>query len=222
MKFKSSFYSLLVATSIAYSNASYAQVTTHFDYGVLVGTGPWSYMSVAPNNFVNTPFAHLQVDDFGASSEYTLSINNNLFSSFGSGAYLKFIMFDYVPNVGSGLTTSFLGSNVAGMTAQGVNGTFYGGVTFDFGTLFAANSPNQLGDNSFVKWGVGGVGSSGGFYLAHSTVSVGNITLPSGSGPYVAKYATIPEVPEPEAYAMLLAGLGLFGFTARRRSTNGA
>lgn len=221
MKLKSSFYSLLVAGSIAYSNVSYAQVTTHYDYGMLVGTGPWSYMSVAPNNFINSPFAHLQVDDYGGSSEYTLSINNNLFSSFGPGAYLKLILFDYTPNIGTGVTTTYLGSNVAGMTAQSVNGTFYGGVTFDFGTWFGANA-NQLGDSSFVKWGVGGVGSNGNFYLANSIVSVGNITLPSGSGPYVAKYTTIPSVSEPEAYAMLLAGLGLFGYTARRRKTSGA
>jgi hypothetical protein len=29
-------------------------------------------------------------------------------------------------------------------------------------------------------------------------------------------------VPEPESYAMLLAGLGLLGFTARRRQRNAA
>ncbi len=30
----------------------------------------------------------------------------------------------------------------------------------------------------------------------------------------------VPEVPEPETYAMLLAGLGLLGFYARRRKVN--
>jgi len=39
----------------------------------------------------------------------------------------------------------------------------------------------------------------------------------SGSGDYVAAFQVIGVVPEPETYAMLLVGLGLIGFVARRR-----
>ncbi|AZP14594.1 PEP-CTERM sorting domain-containing protein [Undibacterium parvum] len=33
----------------------------------------------------------------------------------------------------------------------------------------------------------------------------------------VVAYNAIPAIPEPSSYAMLLGGLGLFGFLARRR-----
>lgn len=216
--FKSGFYSLLVAGAFAFSGSASAQVTKHYDFGILVGANPNSYTATAPNNFGNNPFAHLQIDDFGASSDYTLSINNILFSSFGPGAYLSSIYFDYVPNTGSGYPTAIISSNVAGMSVTGAGGTTYGGVVFDFGDVFGVPSGAQLVDNAYVKWSVSGVGSGGGYRLVNSDVTVNNITLPSG-GPYRAKYAMIP-VPEPEAYAMLLAGLGLFGFTMRRRKSN--
>lgn len=41
----------------------------------------------------------------------------------------------------------------------------------------------------------------------------------NGSSVYIDNFAVTP-VPEPETYAMLLAGLGLLGFAARRRQQN--
>lgn len=41
----------------------------------------------------------------------------------------------------------------------------------------------------------------------------------TGGGAYAGNLTVTP-VPEPETYAMLLAGLGLIGFTARRRKNN--
>jgi len=35
-------------------------------------------------------------------------------------------------------------------------------------------------------------------------------------------YGTLPAVPEPETYAMMVAGMGLIGFVARRRKNGGA
>jgi hypothetical protein len=43
-----------------------------------------------------------------------------------------------------------------------------------------------------------------------------NVTLTSDAGRSVAA------IPEPETYAMLVAGLGLLGFTARRRKQQAA
>jgi hypothetical protein len=41
------------------------------------------------------------------------------------------------------------------------------------------------------------------------------------TGEHSGKYTSVTSaVPEPETYAMILAGLGLIGFTARRRNTD--
>ncbi len=47
----------------------------------------------------------------------------------------------------------------------------------------------------------------------------GAIDAINGSSVYADNF-TITPIPEPETYAMLLAGLGLLGFTARRRKQN--
>jgi hypothetical protein len=52
---------------------------------------------------------------------------------------------------------------------------------------------------------------------SHNTLGVTGGTFYFGTGP-----ETITAVPEPETYAMLLAGLGLMGFVARRRTQNSA
>ncbi|PJJ21910.1 putative secreted protein with PEP-CTERM sorting signal [Janthinobacterium sp. 67] len=59
--------------------------------------------------------------------------------------------------------------------------------------------------------GVGGGGASGGFDRSGG----GNGAIDTGGGGVVPP---IPAVPEPETYAMLLAGLGLLTWVGRRRS----
>ena len=46
----------------------------------------------------------------------------------------------------------------------------------------------------------------------------GNVTSPAGELKVTVINAVVTAVPEPEAYAMLLAGLGLMGTVARRRN----
>ncbi|MCW5644776.1 MAG: PEP-CTERM sorting domain-containing protein [Rhodoferax sp.] len=45
-----------------------------------------------------------------------------------------------------------------------------------------------------------------------------DVTFTSGSGQFLLNPVAIPAVPEPEAFAMLLAGVGLIGLKLRRRS----
>ena len=61
---------------------------------------------------------------------------------------------------------------------------------------------------------------SGGGAPGNYTLSVyGSKVDPALSGSYAGNIAINP-VPEPETYAMMLAGLGLMGFSARRRNKN--
>lgn len=53
------------------------------------------------------------------------------------------------------------------------------------------------------------------------TIQIKGSILSNAAGRYSANIALAP-VPEPETYAMMLAGLGLLGFTARRRNKKAA
>ncbi len=69
---------------------------------------------------------------------------------------------------------------------------------------------------------------SGGFFGVVSTTSFNLVTVRSGSFPGVAETHNVDNVvftsavPEPESYALMLAGLGLMGAIARRRKAKQA
>jgi len=199
--------SVVVAGLLAFSNVAHAVV---YDFGSLL-TASAGY--TAPDSFAGNPFAQLEATDNGGGIwTFVLSINNNLFSSFGSGAFLGSMSFDFNPDPAAQPVSTFIASNVGGVTTVGsTSGTGNSGLTdIDFGTSFGQGANNRLSQSDWVSWSISGLGNSG---LSNMYVHVQGI-----DGGYSAKYTPVTPVPEPETYAMLLAGLGLIGFSARRRT----
>jgi hypothetical protein len=98
------------------------------------------------------------------------------------------------------------------------------GVGWTFSDLnLALGTGSYIASLSFVS-AVGSVsmtidptGTAPAFYTVNQAVA-----FPAGSYKYTSNLKTVSPVPEPESYAMLLAGLGLMGAIARRRSRKAA
>jgi hypothetical protein len=92
-----------------------------------------------------------------------------------------------------GATTINFATPLVGLTYIGVH---YGGGT---------GSPTPNGGDTTV------------FYSLDAGDGISSLMLAYGSSSDVKVYSTTPAVPEPETYALMLAGLGVVGFMARRR-----
>lgn len=210
MSISKKFYSLVIAGLLAIGNVSHAAV---YDFGNLL-TASQGY--AAPNSFASAPFSQLSATDSGGGVwTFLLTINNNLFSSFGSRAFIGSMSFDFTPEpVARRPASTFIASNVGGVTSvSSTSGTGLSGLTdIDFGTKFGQGASNRLSQSDWVQWSVSGL--TAGSNLTNMYLHVQGI----GTQGYSAKYTPIVSpIPEPETYAMLLVGLGLIGFSARRK-----
>jgi len=199
--------SFVAAILFAISSVSHAAV---YEFGNLL-TADYA----APDNFASDPFAELTtINNGGGVWTFTLSLNNNLFSSFGSGAFIGSMSFDYNPDPVAQPVSTFVDSNVDGVTSvDSTSGTGNSGLAdIDFGTAFGKGANNRLSQNDWVTWTVSGLGNSD---LVNMYLHVQGI---GDDGNNSAKYTPLSPVPEPQTYAMLLAGLGLIGYSARRRA----
>jgi hypothetical protein len=147
----------------------------------------------AANSFAYTVDAGKSFADY---FEVTVGKTNGLFFSVaGSSSDFSNLKFDF-------LTVSGLNGDVAapGTPATGYSATFNDARNVGF---------NLLKDSKYLV-------KVSGFALANAT-GKDAFTLTTINGT-----STITAVPEPESYAMLLAGLGLMGAIARRRKAKQA
>ena len=87
-----------------------------------------------------------------------------------------------------------------------------GSHTVDFSTLLQGTSFIGVHFGN----GTGGPGNATAFYKLDAGTGLDVITLAYNASSDAVLYSTSP-IPEPETYALLLAGLGVVGFMARRR-----
>ena len=173
-------HSLVVAGFFAFSSASHAAVTTFYFGSLLKATSGYT----APNNFVLHPFAQLETVNNGNVWTFTLSVNNNLFSSFGNNAYIGSMSFDFNPDPVNRPVSAFVSSNVGGVrsVASTDGGRAYGLSDIDFGTEFGKGSSNRLSQSDYVSWSVSGLA---GTRFVNMYIDVKGL---GSDGAYSAKY----------------------------------
>lgn len=116
-----------------------------------------------------------------------------------------------------------------GIYSSGSNGgwTFTGGSqTLEAGSYFATLtytgayevSDGEFAPNPYGTVTLSTVAAGAPAYLVTDATPEGSNGQITGRYQYEASFSPVTAVPEPESYAMLLAGLGLMGAIARRRS----
>ncbi len=162
----------------------------------------------------------------------TLAIIGALATGSANAATLDLTTFIPAVGISGSVSTS---SNYALLTANSTLGSNVTGVT-SFDWFFQANDYLPFNDYGYMTNGsfnslsnvatVGNYGNSGwntytfgSAYTGYLAFGVTNV-LDNSLSSQLHITNVIAAVPEPETYAMLLAGLSLLGFSARRRGKN--
>lgn len=189
MKLKKLSISLLAAGLLALGSS--AQAATYQFGQLLSGGGP-----------ATLHFADLDINDLGG-GHWTFTLYNIDLSAFGAKAF-----------IGSMAVDGAEPSSVAAVPGGGVSDVDFNsaggpGGDFDFRYILGGGS-DKLVSGETISWDAFGLGSSlpiDGQLALH----VQGTSFKPDSAWYISP------VPEPETYAMLLAGLGLLGFTLRNK-----
>ena len=167
----------------------------------------------------------------GGAEHYTLVLNfagagnaiGDYMTAVDIKAFSSYTAFNFSASAGDGTWTNPAGTGgISSGGASGVDGcnTGNGGFacmnsspTFQADLIIAANSSYTF---MFDVFGATGLNTTG--IGAH--VGAGFTQFDQTGNAGILSQNTVAAIPEPETYAMLLAGLGLMGFVARRRQRN--
>ena len=166
--------------------------------------------SQAPDTGDGPTWGTMDISNIGNTYTFTLTALSNFADTFGgSGAFIREAEFNTDGFEGAiGNPILLAGSGVDSVT--GSNGSNAGSISWDFGDVFGGGQ-DRLMSGEFVSWTQTFVG---GLNLLTPAVMLHVQNLQGGDS---GKYIPTTPIPEPETYAMMLAGLGLLGFVARRR-----
>lgn len=170
----------------------------------------------------NVQYQVLGFNDSGTASTILTTANPALTSAGNNNDFFNV----YADLTGGGLNLWLTNYN-AGVTGAGSSAIVSGGGTTNgsaaqIGTswnnlLPSVQTVGALGANiNFYTLGLGGDGSDP--LVAMSTTETAKVWNLSSAG--VLSYSTVSAVPEADTSGMMIIGLGLMGFVARRRSNN--
>jgi hypothetical protein len=150
-----------------------------------------------PSVFANQDMAHLTITEVGNNTVWTLSADwDNALNSRNPFIFgLSFTDKKTAAPVNFSATTGTI--TAKDLSATAVN-------------FLTANKPGRFIDGEVATWTFNNTKLTD---FSAFQLHVNSVTSAGGS----VKFTQMTPVPEPETYAMLLAGLGLIGFVARRR-----
>jgi hypothetical protein len=199
---------LIFATFLATSSLSYAAANSLNE----LQTAAPGYTS--ENAIGSISFAQLKA--VKSDSLNNAQLNNNLF---GEGQYIGSLSFDLTPasDASEFRTDNVFVNNelypIDLATSSANSGTGESGLTeADMPTQFQV-SRIEPSDNDWVKWNNSRFSQSGSLTSEYLHLPEIIAKYPDNAQPIIAY-----PVPEPDTYAMILAGLILIAFTARRRN----
>jgi len=207
-------FSDLSATSTGLSTQAlnYGNVFTNFYTAPVAGASDLKFAVMAADGSPTIGISNNRGILVSAASDATVSANNSAILNASGTAGMQ----PYMTAANGDTTNSTQGSAAAGANM------------LDSGDATNVNFVTGLGDNvkAYLPFNITGADESALSFYALTTTSAtgtaaGTVVKYSGAWSFDAAtnsliYQTAP-VPEPETYAMLLAGLGLMGAVARRR-----
>jgi hypothetical protein len=145
----------------------------------------------------------LEITDIAGGAMFELTSSTS--ASFASTAFLLDLAFQ-------GPSGTFGNYTGPGSDPIATFGTFTdGGMQYDWSVNFDNAPPgDRLLDGMTATWTITGTGLSADSFGMPMQLHIGAINGPDDS-------IKVPAIPEPETYALMLAGLGILGFLNRRR-----